>query len=272
MTTHNAVLSIFTMAAILTHASGCASSHDTNSQWTTDESVHDNSLIAASEAQTSFEIDSLDALRDTLLDQYERDQALRTQYSETFSHSGHDSDEGHATPDAGKELLSQLWAIDQESTQLIRAMMDQYGWPSYDMIGEDAAKAAWLLAQHADAEPELQERALQLMRPLVEQSQADSKLYAMLIDRVLMNKGEPQIYGTQFAIDDEGVFRPLPVEDFEHIDARRTEMGFGSIKEYADYFSSVNGSPADTKPHDEYPAYNFNDPEECESDEFHNHP
>src|SRR5690349_5072146 len=30
------------------------------------------------------------------------------------------------------------------------AIMDEHGWPTADQVGEEAARAAWLIAQHAD--------------------------------------------------------------------------------------------------------------------------
>jgi len=243
MTSHKAVLSIFTLSTLLIHTAGCASSHSMSTQSTTIDSPHETWTLTSPEAHSTFEINDLKSLRDTLLDQHKRDQDLRTKYSETFSHTEHLDDSRSTTPENGRELLGQLWAVDQESTELIKAMMDQYGWPSYDMIGEEAADAAWLLAQHADADPELQEQVLKLMKPLVEQSQADGRLYAMLTDRVLMNKREPQIYGTQFLMDDKGVLRPVPVEDFEYIDERRASVGLSTIKEYAAYFASFHNHP-----------------------------
>ena len=258
MTKRRAVLSIFTMAVILTHASGCVSSHETNSPLTTDACAHDDSQIAASEAQPTFRIDTPDALRDTLLDQYERDQEIRTVYSQTLMPDDHHED-GHAQSVNEADLMSQLWAVDQESIELLKAMISKYGWPSYDMIGENAAKAAWLLAQHADADPEFQEQVLSLMKPLVEQSQADGRLFAMLTDRVLTNKNQPQIYGSQFAVDDEGVSRPLPVRDFDHIDTRRADVGLNSIREYADQIGAINGNPTDIVPMSAFPVYEFDD-------------
>jgi len=42
-------------------------------------------------------------------------------------------------------------------------IMDEYGWPTADLVGEEAARAAWLIAQHADRQLDIQRRALRLM-------------------------------------------------------------------------------------------------------------
>lgn len=38
-------------------------------------------------------------------------------------------------------------------------MLDEHGWPTQDLVGEQASSAAWLLAQHADFDVALQRRA-----------------------------------------------------------------------------------------------------------------
>jgi hypothetical protein len=37
------------------------------------------------------------------------------------------------------------------------------GWPGSTLVGTDGAHAAWLIVQHADADPALQEKCLKLM-------------------------------------------------------------------------------------------------------------
>lgn len=46
-------------------------------------------------------------------------------------------------------------------------IMDEYGWPTAALVGEEAARAAWLIAQHADRQLDVQRRALQLMQQAV---------------------------------------------------------------------------------------------------------
>ena len=92
------------------------------------------------------------------------------------------------------------------------------------------------------------------MEPLVEQSQANGKLFGMLTDI-----HQPKIYGSQFALDNNGVSRPLPVKDFENIDTRRAQVGLNSIREYADQIESVNGNPTNIVPLAQFPVYEFDD-------------
>ncbi|MFI6797222.1 hypothetical protein [Streptosporangium canum] len=43
-------------------------------------------------------------------------------------------------------------------------MIAERGWPGKDMVGETGADAAWLLAQHADQDPQLQRDCLPLLQ------------------------------------------------------------------------------------------------------------
>ena len=62
---------------------------------------------------------------------------------------------------------------------------------------------------------------------------ADAKDYAYLRERVFVNKGRQQIYGTQMQINaDSTSFEPKPMVEPEKIDARRQEMGLGTMENY----------------------------------------
>ncbi len=56
------------------------------------------------------------------------------------------------------------------------------------------------------------------------------KNLAYLIDRVRVNEGSPQLYGSQFT-SETGKFIPRPIENEEHVDERRREMEMGTLKE-----------------------------------------
>jgi hypothetical protein len=104
-------------------------------------------------------------------------------------------------------------------------IIDQYGWPTAELVGQEAARRAWLVAQHADRQLDLQRRALTLMTEAVHAGNGDITQLAMLRDRILVNEGRPQTYGTQIAGVVNGAPVPWPCEDQEQIDRRRAEVG-----------------------------------------------
>ncbi|GAA2787592.1 DUF6624 domain-containing protein [Kitasatospora aburaviensis] len=116
-------------------------------------------------------------------------------------------------------------------------IMDAHGWPTAALVGEDAARAAWLIAQHADRQLDVQRRALRLMEQAVAEGSAGPRDLAFLRDRTLVNEGREQVYGTQIAGVKDGVPLPWPCEDPERMDARRAEVGIPPFDEYVARFS-----------------------------------
>ncbi|MBB5787107.1 DUF6624 domain-containing protein [Jiangella mangrovi] len=120
---------------------------------------------------------------------------------------------------------------DQERTDRLREIVEEHGWPGSDLVGDDGATAAWVIAQHSDLDLEFQQEALELMRPAVEAGLADPTELAYLEDRVGLNSGGEQVYGTQIGCVD-GVPQPAPLADPETVDERRTEVGLEPLDDY----------------------------------------
>ncbi|MCQ4042552.1 DUF6624 domain-containing protein [Streptantibioticus rubrisoli] len=118
-------------------------------------------------------------------------------------------------------------------------IMDEYGWPTAALVGEEAARAAWLIAQHADRQLDVQRRALRLMEQVVAEGTAGRRELAFLRDRVLVNDGREQIYGTQIAGIKDGSPVPWPCRDPERMDALRAEVGIEPFAEYVAKFPAA---------------------------------
>ncbi|MBH5338680.1 hypothetical protein IHE55_29430 [Streptomyces pactum] len=119
----------------------------------------------------------------------------------------------------------------------LREIMDEYGWPTAELVGEDAARAAWLIAQHADRQLDVQRRALQLMQQAVSEGKAAPRELAFLRDRTLVNEGRKQIYGTQIAGVKDGAPVPWPCEEPDRMDELRAEVGIEPFDAYVARFS-----------------------------------
>ena len=66
-----------------------------------------------------------------------------------------------------------------------------------------------------------------------------NRALAYLNDRVRMNEGCEQVYGTQIAAVDENGGVPWPVEDAEHLDERRASLGLDPFADYARNWSGM---------------------------------
>ena len=64
----------------------------------------------------------------------------------------------------------------------------------------------------------------------VAEGRAQPRLLARLVDRILLNNGQPQRYGTHWRCED-GEINILEYEDPDHIDDRRISVGLATISE-----------------------------------------
>jgi Family of unknown function (DUF6624) len=128
------------------------------------------------------------------------------------------------------EQVAQMQAVDTKHTARMKTIIVEHGWPGRSFVGDDGARAAWLLVQHADAS--FMTQCLPLMENAVSRGEASAKDYAYLLDRVRMKQGKPQVYGTQFTSGGDGKLVLHPIEDAEHVDERRRAIGLPSMAEY----------------------------------------
>jgi hypothetical protein len=120
------------------------------------------------------------------------------------------------------------------NTAWLKSVLAERGWPAQSAVGTAAAEAAWLLAQHADADPDFQQRCLAMLGAAVRADEASPTHLAYLTDRVLRARGEPQRFGTQFwtGPDGSGELVAAPIEDIDHLDQRRAAVGLGPFADY----------------------------------------
>ena len=121
-------------------------------------------------------------------------------------------------------------SVDQRNTARIMAIVGEIGWPTISRVGAAASQSAWLLVQHATAEPAFMKLCLTLMRDAATGDVAPANM-AYLEDRLLTMEGKPQMYGTQFRII-AGVIEPFPIEDPDHVDERRARVGLETLAEH----------------------------------------
>ena len=137
-------------------------------------------------------------------------------------------DAGSLGSDEGKEIIEK---IDREHLPRLKVIVDQFGWPGFWTVGAEGADKMWLLVQHCDQDVGFQKMCLKLLQKAVANGDAPKRHLAYLTDRVFVNEGKPQIYGTQAQVI-EGQIVLSPVEDPDHLDQRRQAMGLSPITEY----------------------------------------
>lgn len=133
--------------------------------------------------------------------------------------------------DSEEDAWQEVDGVDERNGARLRTIIALYGWPGISLVGADGAQAAWLLVQHQDRDLSFQKQCRELLEQAVQHDEAAPRQLAYLTDRINMNEGKPQLYGTQWLYQ-EGDLCIYPVEDPEGLDARRAEVGLMSIAEY----------------------------------------
>ena len=129
-------------------------------------------------------------------------------------------------------LLAEMAATDADNLAFVEAVVAEHGWPTPALVGPDGVSATFFIVQHAD--PEVQERMLPLAEAAWRSGDFSGQQYALLLDRVLVSRGEPQVYGSQPDVAPDGTMSvPVTVDDAT-LDARRAEVGLGPIADYMD--------------------------------------
>jgi hypothetical protein len=155
------------------------------------------------------------ALARELDEMYEKDQQVRL----TFLAAGKDDEETR------KPMLD----LDEVNLARLQQIVRQYGWPDAAMVGSNGVFDVFMLAQH---QPELIPVALPHLRAAADRRELSWSMLAMMIDRDLADRHQPQMYATQFEFDQSGHIGSLPIQDPEHVDERRARVGLGPLAEY----------------------------------------
>lgn len=167
------------------------------------------------------------SLKDELEAMYDTDQSHRSEMHEVGKKYGHSSPEM-------MELWKKQQPIDEANIKRLVEFIETHGWPGRRLVGDKASTAAFLVLQHANYT--YQKRYLPLLRKAVADRELRADSLALLEDRVLMNEGKKQLYGSQLQTNAKGVLEFYPIEDELNVDKRRQSVGLEPLAEYAKQF------------------------------------
>lgn len=134
----------------------------------------------------------------------------------------------------GSKEMDAFWQtiLKKDSINLIKVnkILEERGWPDKSIIGKRGTSTLFLVIQHADHKTK--EKYLPMIEAAVKNDNLPKRQYAMFYDRLVLNRGERQLYGTQLANNNE-TKEPyvLPLSDPKNVDKRRMEMGLNSMQE-----------------------------------------
>jgi len=115
----------------------------------------------------------------------------------------------------------------------IKRIFNSHGYLGCKEIGQSAETYYWAIIQHCDFDAIFQSDVLISMKNQVEKSNANSRHYGLLYDRVMINSGKKQLYGTQVQYNTEtGQACSKPLEDNLNVNLFRRALGFESLEKY----------------------------------------
>lgn len=113
----------------------------------------------------------------------------------------------------------------------LQQLLQEKGWPNYSKVGELAADALLLAINHHESDA-VREMFIERIKEACLAGEGSCMEYAKIQDRILVNKGELQIYGMQFRYGKDRKLEPFPVENPEYVDQRRKVIGLEPLKVY----------------------------------------
>jgi hypothetical protein len=159
-------------------------------------------------------------------------------------------------PDSAGRNLVDVEKINYASHQpLLEKIVKQYGYPGFKQVGKKSAYNFFLLVQHADAHPDFQRKVLHMMLPEVKRKNAAPVDYAYLTDRIAINSGQLEEYGTQVRYTgDVGkdfskvIAVPVSLRDPKNVDKRRAAIGMEPLQNYLDGMTEMTRQMNKPKP------------------------
>ena len=118
---------------------------------------------------------------------------------------------------------------DHRNQELIISIIEKCGMPTLNEVNQEQMNAIWLGLQHT--ENRYRVKYFPLIEKAVKNGDLSKEQYALMKDRILMDEGKPQIFGSQIK---NGKLYDL--EEPETVNERRQEMGLEPIEDYLKRF------------------------------------
>jgi len=127
-------------------------------------------------------------------------------------------------------MLDRLRDSRSENSDSLCLVLKQYGWPTKKLVGDDGANAVFFLLRNTSS-PAMQAALLPVIIAATTQKEIELRDFASYIDRVRLNAGLKQLFGTQATIRD-GFLMMFPIEDESLVDARRKQYQLPPLADY----------------------------------------
>lgn len=139
-------------------------------------------------------------------------------------------------------LINEMQRVDSSNFERIRLILSKYGYPGKTLVGSSSNEVAWNVIQHS---PHIN-KYISLIEKAAKKEELPYPLYCKMLDRLFMEEGKEQVYGTQIqglnktnneTGKKEWYMFVWPIRNATDINLRRKKAGFDqSIEAYAKTF------------------------------------
>lgn len=135
-----------------------------------------------------------------------------------------------------EDYHSEMEKIHHDNAVKLKHIIKEIGFPTIPKVGQEAYEAAWLVIQHAISLPIFMKSCLQLMKK--EKKGVNPIDIAYLEDRICFFENKPQLYGTQFDWDENGILSPAHYDDLEKVNKRREKLHLNTLEQQTSHLRS----------------------------------
>lgn len=137
-------------------------------------------------------------------------------------------------------LTQNIMKVDSLNLIEAKRIIDKYGFPTFKLVGEKSSNLFGALILHFDNDIPFQEKVLELMQKEIKHNNISKENFAYLTDRILVNKEQKQLYGTQTELNEKtNLYIATPLQYPTKVDALRKELGLEPLKIYLQKLNSA---------------------------------
>ena len=136
--------------------------------------------------------------------------------------------------DRKSPINNALWElkakINNQNLRDLDSIINKYGYPQKTVVGGIASQTPFFVIQHADID--VQKRYLPMMKKAAKEKEMSRAAFAYLTDRINLQDGKKQIYGTQITQKEDGTYLVQDLKEPEKVNKRRKAVGLPPIEGY----------------------------------------
>ncbi len=131
---------------------------------------------------------------------------------------------------ATSKQLKELEKEDQKRTAEMMDLLKVCGTPSAENIGLDGSRAVWVLSIHTDVST--MKKIHKIFQSLYKKGKGGVFYWGIpfLVDRIRVEEGKKQLYGTQYHFDKKNTLRNFPILKPQLVNQRRAEYDLPPIE------------------------------------------